>query len=403
MSGAGRGVVELRLADGSVLDSWETFSLHESFTDPLGSYQFTLAPPVEQRATLRDKLRKGERVSIRIDGRPQATCLITTQTQEIGDNGYTLAIEAKSLLVTACEASVDPYLARHYTEDTPLSIVVGEVMVTFGFEVVVTDATGDVTAISGKSLRGRQPPVILDQITLRDVQAQQNETAYGFCSRLFTRYGLALRVSANGELLLSTPDYKQEAAHAVVASADTTLEGDRLLRPQGIQIRDTNDQQFSEIVVAGKSVDERGTTSSAQPAHGVFVKDVERPMVAPFSTVNLEPLERGRHTYRGPWKPKYRVDKKSRDRKLCKEFAKLLHGVRAANAFQVRGTVDGIISKSGRCVWAVDTVTHVRIDQAGIDEDMWLLERHMQVSRRGGQTATLGWIPLGSLLLGEAS
>jgi prophage tail gpP-like protein len=64
---------------------------------------------------------------------------------------------------------------------------------------------------------------------------------------------------------------------------------------------------------------------------------------------------------------------------------------------------DGIISKSADAVWAVDTVTTVRIDQAGIDDDMWLLERQMQVSRRGGQTTTLTWIPLGSLLLGEAA
>ncbi len=403
MSASGRGVVELRLADGSVLDSWETFSLQESFTDPLGSYQFTVAPPAAQRAAMRDQLRKGERVAIRIDGRPQATCLITTQTQEIGDNGYTLGIEAKSLLVTAYEASVDPYLAKSFTEDTPMKDVVLAVMRNFGFAKIHTDSAADVTAISGKSLRGRQPPVILDELTLKDVQAQQNETAYGFCSRLFTRVGLALRVDVNGDLLLSAPDYEQQAEYEVVASADLSLEGDRLLRQHGIQIRDTNEQQFSEIIVAGKSPDRRGATSAAQPFAGVFVADIDRPADAPFAKANGRQLVRGRHTYRGPWKPKYKIDKRSRDMKVCKEFAQLLHGIRAANAFQVRGTVDGIISKSAGAVWAVDTVASVTIDHAGIDEDMWLLERHMQVSRRAGQTTTLTFIPLGSLLLGEAS
>ncbi len=71
MSSEGRGVVELRLADGSVIDSWETFPLHETFTDPLGSYQFTLAPPVATRAALRDQPRKGQPVQIRLDGRAQ--------------------------------------------------------------------------------------------------------------------------------------------------------------------------------------------------------------------------------------------------------------------------------------------------------------------------------------------
>ncbi len=398
----GRGVVELRLADGSVIDSWETFALHETFTDPLGSYQFTLAPPVATRAALRDKLRKGERVQIRIDGRPQCTCLVTTQTQEICDTGYTLGIECKSLLATAYEASVDPYLAKSFTEATPMKDVVMAVMRDFGFSRIHTDSAADVTAISGKSLRGRVPAVILDELTLKDVQAQQNETAYGFCARLCTRQGLALRTDAAGDLIISAPDYEQQAEYEVVASADTSLEGDRLLR-QGIHIRDTNDGQFSEIIVAGKSPDRRGATSAAQPVAGVFVADITRPAGAPFALANGRMLTRGRHIYRGPWKPKYKVDKKSRDHRVCKEFAQLLHGIRAANAFQVRGTVDGIVSKSAGAVWTLDTVTTVRIDQAGIDEDMWLLERQMQVSRRAGQTTTLTWIPLGSLLFGEAS
>jgi prophage tail gpP-like protein len=402
--GTGRGLVELKVVDGNtVIDSWESFSLRESFTDPLGSYQFTVAPPLAKRAELRDKLKKGTKVSIAIDGYPQATCVVTTQTQDIDDRGYTFGIECKSLLATAYEASVDPYFAKAFTADTPIKEVVLGAMAPFGFSMIETDSSANVTAISGKALSGRAPPVIVDELTLRDVQAQQNETVYNFCSRLFTRVGLALRTTAEGELLLGAPDFDQLSAFELVASHDTSREGDRMLRQHGIRIRDTNDGQFSEIIVAGKTPDKRGGTSLAQPVAGVYLPDVARSKDAPFSTANLNALVRGHHSYTGPWKPKYRVDKKSRDKKVCAEFAKLLHGVRAANAFQVQCTVEGVYSKSGDMLWAVDTVGSVYIEHAGIDEDMWLLERRFEVSRNGGQLATLTWIPLGSLLLGEAS
>ncbi len=395
--------VELKFSDGRSITAWETLSLHETYTDPIGSYSFTCAPPPNKHDEYVQRTRKGEQVTIWIDGALQATAIIVTQDGATSEDGFTLSLECEGLLCTPYEASVDPYLAKTFTEDTAIREIVLAVLAPFGFSKIRTDAAADVAAISGKPLNGRKPPILLDDLKLKDVQADHNEAAYEFCSRLFTRLGLALRLAADGALLLAAPDFQQDAACTVVCHRDQSIPGDRMLKNRGVRWRDTNKGQFSEVIVGGKTPDRRGQTSSSQPISGVFVPAVERPNDPPFSTAGLVQLPAGRHNYRGPWKPKYRIDKKSRDVERCRGFARLIHGVKAANAYQLHHAVDGFRSKSGKRIWALDMVGRVIYEDGLVNEDMWLFERYFSAERRGAQEAQLTWIPLNGLLIGEAS
>ena len=77
-------------------------------------------------------------------------------------------------------------------------------------------------------------------------------------------------------------------------------------------------------------------------------------------------------------------------------------GVRALNAYQVNGQVNGVVSSTG-AVWNVNTIVRVVIDAFNIDEPMWVLERTLTCSMREGQRTRLVLVPKYSLLLGEAS
>lgn len=411
MSSATRGKVELLCADGSVLSCWLTFALRQSFVDPLGSFSFTASPVLSQRQHYRSLLAKGERVQLTINGARQATALITTVDEEIGEDGYMLSVEAKSPLCTPYEGAVNPFMSRLFTADTPMVNVVLDVLGDYGFSLVHADTEADVTAISGKSLSGRAPPVVLTELEHKDVQAAQGETAYAFCARLFSRVGLILRCDNAGDLLLGAPDYGQRPAYSLVQERSGTRSGDRMLRSPSISIRSTNDGQHSEIIVLGKAPDARGQTNVSMPVAGVAIEGAtglsggkaNRPAGCPFETAKLKVLESGRHTYystAAPFKPRYYTDKRSRDVAWAQSFAEIMHGAQALNAWQLRCSVDGLISLSGGRVWAVDTVGHVYCEDLEVDDDLWLLETVKTGSRQGGQMTKLTWIPLNSLRLG---
>lgn len=388
-------MVELRFASGAPITVWDSFTLRDNYTDPLGSFSFSVSPPKAKRESYRNRLAKGELCSIYIDGAPQATCIITSREQKVDDDGYELSIEAKSLLATAYEGSVNPYVAESFQTDTPVKEVILKVLGDYGFDQVITDTAADVEAITGKSLVGRADAVLLDDLKHKDVQAGHGTQAYAFCARIFGRLGLALRVDNAGRLLVGAPDFGQATLYWLTQGITG---GDQ---PHGaITVLESNDGQFSETLVFGKGADRRGATSGATPVAGVSVAGVERPADTAFSDTSTTTIPAALHTYRGPWKPRYVLDKRARDAERALGVAALVHGATATRAYTVRCTVDGLISRSARCNWAVDTVAHIQFPDLGIDEPMWLLETVKTGNREGGQQTALTFIPLHSLVLG---
>jgi prophage tail gpP-like protein len=100
------------------------------------------------------------------------------------------------------------------------------------------------------------------------------------------------------------------------------------------------------------------------------------------------------------YKPEIITDKESRDLKAAKNTATLKLGLAASKAFVVKGTVDGFTSSTHR-VYTVDTVAHVVVAAAGVDQRMWVLSRTFTQSADGGQLTELEFIGLGALVLGE--
>lgn len=398
-----KAVVQMRLSDGSIIDQWTSLSLRDTYTDPLGAYDFEFRPARNQIADYYARIQKGDLVGVVVDDRVQGAFIIQSRQISIGREGVTFRISAASVLATPYQASVDPDIAKQYATDSPVTTVVLEAMAPFGFDTILGDTAASRRALSGSPIGHAKAATTVEAIKHKDAQAQEGETAYGFAARHFTRLSVCLRVDHEGKLLLGSPDYQQAASYTLVQDMTGATPGNRML--DGIEIEDSNDDQFSEVTVRGVSTDTKGQSVSARPIARVGVEGGAVTGRELFSTTKLVTEKFGGHAYRSaaavaPYKPKHILDKNARDAARCQSIAKLVMGLRAAKAFSITCEVDGMVSIEGR-VWAVDTVANVVIEALDLREPMWILERTLLLDRQGQRTR-LKLLPLGALVLGDA-
>lgn len=384
-----RDHLTLHFADGSVIGAWESFTLRDDYTDPLGSMEFVAAPPRGRIAEYAARLAKGEKVTVKINDIPQATVLIESVRTRIGaSSGTTFTLRCKSMLAPMFVGSVSPpdYTFRSKS-DTPISNVVLAIAGPYGFDTLIGDEQANRDAITGRPIGGQGAKLPIDRLKYNEAQAHEGETAYSMIARLITRLGVCLRCSWDGQLMLSRPNYEQAASYALVQSFSPGAPGDAFVGD--IDIEDTNEGQFSAASVRGQAPDKHHSARAARPT----------------AVVTASQMGDGTfHTYRStaaPFRPRLLVDKNARDRERCQSVAKLALGIPARKAFTIRGEVNGFSAKTG-AIWNVDTVVTVRIDALKLHADMWILEREFRQDRKGGQSTSLTVIPKGFLVLGEA-
>ncbi len=397
-----RGSVALSFEDGEQITDFVSFSLHDNYTDPLGNFQFTIRPTRQDTFDRIVRTRKGTRVRLSINNNVQATMLIQTQATTISkDLGVEVSLECKSLLINANAGSVDPDIAESFKSDTPVEDVVLLALGPYGFDVITPDAAANVQALTGKSIGGQAPDVQVKEVKHKEAKAHEGETAYGFAARIFSRLGFALRVDAKGLLLLGSPDYSQEASYMVSLVTADQNKGDAMFG--SVVITDTNDGQFSEVVVRGQAKDKKGQKRAGRPVHRLLVPDLPDPGDVPFSSAPTSTTESGRHNFAAElpvdsYKPTIKVDKFSRDNTYCETACNRVHGRNSEGGFMVECEVDGLVATSG-AIWTVDTVCGVVVDKYGIAEDMWVKETTKTMDRDGAQRTRLKLIPLNSLVL----
>jgi hypothetical protein len=400
-----RATVVLRTHDtattlGQALAVWESVEIREAYTDPLGSYRFRVRPTRDDAPELYRQLRKGSRLSLAVNGNPQAELLVTTLDRTFGAGGVAFDIEAKTLLVTPYEASVNPEVSKRFTAATTVSEMLLEVFSPFGFDTVVSDAGANVSVLTGKAPKGRGADILVEELKVKDVDTQDGETAYALASRLFSRLGCALRVRHDGVLLVGAPDYAQKPIATIVDGVKRPG-ADHVLEP--FTVHESNDGCPSSVVVRGGSDGQKGKSSAAKPYVRAVLEDAGEPSGVPFEDSTLVTVERTLASYSSeavPFKPAYVSDKLSTDTKSATHRAKLIHGRRAENGFSVDCEVDGLVSASG-AVWTVDTVVHFASRLADLEADLWVSEVGRTVDRQGGQRTRLKLLPLGALVLGD--
>ncbi len=415
MTERNRARIELDFSDGTRFDQWERATVTERFDDSLGTYSFKVKPVRDQVATFQRLLQKGELVTIYVNDNQYASPVIESVTTSVNrGGGVTFDVECKSILLAATEASADPTIYEKQKADVPISTLIERVLEPFDLGEITTDAAGHVMTLTGKGIEGRAPAITVSELKTKDAQVQDNEAAYSYCARMFSRLGVALRVNYRGELLLTAPDYEQQASYGIF---EWTGSGNRAT---SISLRETNRGQYSRVVIRGKGKEGRGKKQTAKPRaalrQGLLTGRLaadgleeiaqarydELSAGAPFDNVPETEFSADQPLYTSsvhPFKPRYYVDKRSRDNERCGSFCKLVHTKNAAAAFEVTAAVDGLVSDTG-ATWAVDTICRVESTTLQLNMDMWVHEVSM-TQTRSGATTTLKMIPKGALVLGD--
>jgi prophage tail gpP-like protein len=387
--------VQLGFSDGSTLAEWQSVVLRDSFADPVGEFSLSSAPITDGGvlAFYRDRLKKGELVSLRVNDVPQYVGLVQTIEKSISpDGGVVFTVSGGTPLLTPYEGAAveDPNdytkeLSFHSEQsDVPVRDVILRAMRPYGFTELVGDDGAHVDLTSGKKRR-KKGRLSLDGLTQRDAIAHPGETAYGLCARLLTRLGCCLKVRWDGVLYVTRPDHDQEISYTVGQSESESFGGDRFFGE--VSIRDTNEGQFSECCVRGQAAENTEATTTSRPVGLVRSSDVNADRPPYRSDVAV-------------YKPKVIKDKSARDLSRANSVGKLVLGMAARSAFVVSGNVDGWVSRTGR-IWTVNTLARVVVEKDEIDETMFLLSRTLIQDPNAGQFARLEFVPKGYVVLGD--
>lgn len=394
MGATNKAIVRLTWPGGASIAHWTQFELRDTYTDPLGMLKFTYAPEQGDNFNFIEFLQPGQITTLFINDVNQGGYLITTVDARISPrDGVTFDFECKTPLCTPYEGSVNPDLQVSTKTDTPVANVILEALAPYGFDRITTDGAGSVGAITGKPVNGGKRPFPVDTLKQQEAHANEGESAYGFCARIFSRLGVCLRMAPDGQLLLTAPDYDQAAMYAVAQDPSRKAPGDYFFGD--IDIHWTNDGQFSECKVRGQADDKAGKTATAKPQATVKSSEINAaypPYTSSSAATGAAPAA---------YKPLIKLDKNARDAKRCATVAKLELGLRAKDAYSISGTVDGFVAKTG-AIWQVNTCVDVYIDALGVREKMWISERVLKQDKNGGQVTRLRILPLSYLTLGSA-
>lgn len=392
-SESARATVEMRFEDNSAIDAWLEFSLRDTFTDPLAECSFVAKPTRDRLPFYQKRLTKGALISLLVNKASQGQFLIQGVKEIIGRNGYEFQVLCHTPLVTPYQGCIDPDYSFSTNNDTPVTSILREALLPFGFDAIEGDSSASVNASTGSQVgrKGKRSKLALDPLKANQAHAQDGERAYAFASRLLTRLGAVLRYNLAGagtsKLLAQAPDYEQEALYTLLSdpAQGTSLTATRFLGD--VEIEDTNDDQYSYCEVRGGRGDSGSSTTTSEP-------------IARVASIDLNANRPAYKSASAPHKPLFVKDRSARDVDAAKRVATLALGLRAAKAFTIVGSVDGLIAETGR-VWTTGTLARVVIVDKSLDEPMFILERVLTMSRDQAQTTRLKLIPKNSLLIGD--
>jgi hypothetical protein len=383
--------LSLRLQDGTEIRSFTDFEWRERFSDPIDTLSLRVVPARDQQQTALAKLRKGELCFTYIDGRVQSAMMIQTVDVSEGVGGITVSVEAVSPLKILAETTVDvARVSKALTADVPVLDFVHTIAEPFGFTEI--QDTGDVGFLKVRTgVNPKSPATAGNAAKQKAARADYNETNLGFITRILSRLGCMLRCFTTGTgpvLCITAPHYDDDALYGVkmALSGKGPSECDPIFGD--MHFISTNEDQYSKCTVVGASNDETSANKANQPKGFALTTDInaDRP---PF-----------RASAAFPSKEIFYKDDSCTSASRAGPIAKHVLGRRAERAFQVTGTVRGLLSKTGR-PWTVDTMCRAYSQRLQFDEVMWMAERTMRKSAGSSEQTSFTLIPKGYYVLGD--
>jgi prophage tail gpP-like protein len=360
------GSAVITLEDGSELAKWQEYSINSEFLTPTDGWSFSFTTRAEW-TRLREVVQPDRRVEIRVDGNLQLTGWIDEVKVGCGGSeGLNVNVSGRDILKIMCDANVHPdFRLKGKKIYEVVEALVFSLYPTMGRSVKTdNDSNRDIlTGVKGfkKSKKARKNITEIDYC-----QAKPNEGAFEFLARNLRRFGLWCWSDAEGNIIVSSPDYDQKPAYSLLHK-----EGEKRVKILKASYTYKTTQAPSCVMVRGKSA----------------AKEWEKKTVYGFSSDGSRKL----------WVPRYVLHEVAETADQAKAFAEqeLSESLKDQRVYEC--TLRGHTDADTGATYAVDTVVHIEDDFLGVSEDMYVRERTFRRSVSSGTTTELKCVPLGSI------
>lgn len=405
-------IVLLRAMDAELdLTRWTSYSFSSNYLTPADGWSLTIGDGDLDEAQ-KEALRVGMNVRLYVDNYVLADGRIDRiEISADRGRGVTYALHGRDRLGPVVDSVADPRV--QFKTGTTLAEFLKNLLAPYGWtkdDDFTMDASANRDAKTG-GLRGAPLPKRksktgkLSTFQLYQMKPHNHEGLFRFITRTVERFGLFVRVSADGRTILVTaPDFDQAPLYRLVRKP-----GENNIR-SGTVVYDSADQPGLLIVDGYSNNAEFGKgrikAACVNPYFGMSADGTISPPVKEvldkYPEAVMVPIVTKRYGRRAPThppKPMFLHDEESKTQDQLNWFVKrtmseLLRKSLVCH-YEVEGhgqMVDGVFTP-----WDVDTVVDVDDEVGGVHEPMYVLGRTFEKSRGGGTTTKLELIRLYSI------
>jgi prophage tail gpP-like protein len=357
------------LEDGIELTRWNSYSINSDFLTPTDGWSIDFGDDVIW-SEIKDRIEPDFKVQIYIGNNLQLTGWIDKLTVKSSTSGgLTVNMQGRDVLRPLCKANIHPDTR---IKDRKLIEVIEEVVRCY--YTTPPNVTYEVDAnmtFLGVAVRGKKGKRTNDQLQKRieSAQAHPQEGAFEFIARNLRRFGLWMWASADGNIIVSSPDYEQEPSYIIqrrpgdkqVSVLDASFTWDRTSIPSQVTVRGrASSKEFEKTSVRGFVVDPKARN-----------KDF------------VEPL--------------YMVHDQAETKSSCFDFAEQELSRYRENERIYECEMLGHRDKRNGNIFQVGTIATVDDQYLGISEPMFVASRTFNKNLSGGTTTSLKLVTLGAI------
>jgi prophage tail gpP-like protein len=408
--------ISLELPDANLAVSQFTeYSFESNYLEPSDRWSFTIGAE-KVLPELRAALVPGATVSLRLNGLVQASGYVDSIEKSASrSGGLEWRIEGRDRLAQAVDACADP--TQSLKESMTLLEGLKTLFGPFGWSQdaqFVESNEANLQLKTGVTRRRKSKTSEAKGFGRRAIRAYKlhqyrpyaSEGVFQFASRISERFGLWIRTSADGKLLIiAEPDFDSAPYYKLFRG----LEGSNILDGS---VKSSLSAQPTHIVA--DSYSHAGEFGSGQNKAvyanvAVRIRDQEDGYVPPEvkKYVDAGAKVLGGHTFPASSSmlaPRARVlyisDGQSQTVEHLESFARREMALKQRDSLVVNYTVEGHgqMTDEGFIPWAVDTNVVVEDEPGELSETLYVLGRTFNKSRSGGTTTNLNLIRRNTLV-----
>lgn len=351
-------------------EDFTTFAIHNSLTSPSeASFELGDETGYDRLAEL---VQLGARFRVFVNDRPRITGRVELHDAATSfDRSTTETFTIRTKLTDAVFSSAP---ARVRVSSVSIRDFVLSVYKSIGLSAADFDFRGDVSRdlITGRTSRGKKPPVALEPIKEDEAKVQPPESCFAAVDRHLRRHGFMHWDGPDGKIVVSAPDDQQDPSYVL-----------RLLK--GL------DGQYNNVIEATRSQD----VSEAPTELGLFGTGAKagEPRAKASAVVRNQALIDAGFTRRATI-----VDEAMRNRSFAERRASREMSSRRRGLERITATVDGLAYRDGLdpIPWSPDTVGDLYFELLGGALGAYYLE-DVQMTRAGdsGDLSRLTFVPKG--------